>query len=177
MEDEKSYEISLLIWKLDQVWKDVNARWGIDRLKYLVSNEMREKWERHEKKIREAIDEKEVATLSLLVDGSIRGYALLEEEALKNGYEPRDPVYWEVQHPGTGSVFRIVKNDLDAKCAVGTGVRVFTLLEVARIIEGVHLTEMKAYAEIFDRMGDKKEIKKVKVRDSFDFENGDEIPF
>lgn len=162
-----SENVQRYITRLDQVAVDYECRWGVGMLEKLVSPQTAEKWKRQQNKINGAIKDNNLNDIIGLVEGSIRGYAALENEAIALGYKPKQSDIWEVKHPDSGEIFRIVKNNIDYDGALGDGAHVFTLQEVARILDN-HAT-IKEVKNAFP--GSK--VNKIYKNEDF---NGD-IPF
>lgn len=131
---DDNQNIQRWVTRLDQVAVDYESRWGVGRLENLVSPDMREKWDRQKQKLDEAIQAKNLTETKNLVEGTIRGYAALEKQALELGHKFQSPDMWEVKHPENDTVFRIVKNNFDYDMACNGEAHVFTLQEIARIL-------------------------------------------
>lgn len=121
--------------RLDQVLVEYESRWGVGKLTGLVSDELKAKFDTHMGKLMDAKKDNRLDDVMVLVDGAIRAYAMMEREALARGHKMHDAEMWDVKHPETGEVYRIVKNNYDAGISVGDGAKVYTLQEVARILE------------------------------------------
>ena len=127
--------IQRYLTRLDQVRVEYESRWGVSKLPGLISEELRGKWERQCSKLDTAAQERRVNDVAELVEGSIRAYGAMEREALARGHKMHDAEMWDVEHPESKQVYRIVKNNYDAGISLKDGVRVYTLVEVARILE------------------------------------------
>lgn len=119
--------------KLHQVEIEYESRWGIAKLPNLVSPELKAKWDTQIQKLWNAKKDNKIDDVAQLVEGCIRAYAIMEKEALGRGHKMHNVDCWDVKHPESGQVYRIVKNNYDA--GIEEGVRVYTLQEVARILE------------------------------------------
>jgi hypothetical protein len=136
-------EIQRYIDKLDSVAISYESKWGIGILPSLVSLDIKEKWNAHTEKLNAAITSDDLMAVCDLVDGAIRGYAAMDANALANGHAPHEPEAWDVMHPENGNKYRIVKTNLDARRVTEDGVAVFSLLEVARILDASRLNVIK----------------------------------
>lgn len=159
--------IQRCITRLDQVAVDYECRWGVGRLEKLVSPDMAEKWDRQKEKLDKAIQDRDVREVAALVEGSIRGYKVLEDNALLLGHKYNAPEIWEVKHPETNEVFRIVKSNNDYDMAVNGEAHVFTLQEVARILSS-H-TVINQVKDVFPDA----QVTKIAEKDFFN----DNLPF
>lgn len=160
-------EINVWIYRLDEVSREVEARWGIDRLRHLVSPETQVKWERHVSKLDQAIQDGDLAAVRDLAQGAIRGYKKLEDEAVSLHQNKNRPDVWDVHSPA-GVHYRICKTVADAQLwAHQQNVNCYTLQEIAHILDGKQLTVMHP-------------VKNEKVNtkpDPFDFKKGDSLEF
>lgn len=121
--------------RLDQVEVEYESRWGVKKLHSLCSPEMQEKWNRHSQKLRDAVNENRINDVIDLVEGAIRAFKAMEDEALSRGHKMHDADMWDVKHPDSGNVYRVVKTNYDAGISLKDGARVYTLQEVSRLLE------------------------------------------
>ena len=162
------FDINRLIEKLDEVAIKYEAKWGVYRLETLASPDLARKWQAQVDKINEAIETKNIRSLEDLVEGAIRGYALLEAEAIKGGHSPTAPEFWELRKGSR--VYRVVMNTMDARAMQkpeNSDVTILTLEEV------VNLYDAKA------RMvyGEPEKVATPGELTGFDYDKGDPIPF
>lgn len=155
--------------KLNQVEVEYESRWGVSKLPKLISPELKEKWDRQIEKLFKAKDENRLNDVIGLVEGCIRAYAVMESEAISRGHKMHDAEMWDVKHPDSGHVYRIVKNNYDAGVSLNDGARVYTLEEVARIIEAHD--NINAVKDVFPN------ATVLKIEDTFDYNKGDKLPF
>lgn len=159
------YYINQLLDKLDMKACEVESRWGVGRIERLVSFDMAQKWKRQMEKLNAAISESDVYTLPEIVNGTIRGYAAMESDAIAQGHQPmHESVGMSVQLP-RGKELLIVRNRVDAENANRKDCVVWTLDEVANIIENKFtlINEIKAALPEAELKG-------------FDFAKGDDLP-
>lgn len=133
--DEVSYEITRWIDRLDQTGIDYEARWGCNRLPLLVDADTAAKWSRQWAKLDEAIEERNLSLVRELAEGCIRAWAFIEKKAIDAGHKPIAPDAWEIQHPDSGRVYRIVKTRNDAYAPAPQNTVTYSLEETARILE------------------------------------------
>ena len=163
-------QVNRIIDKLDQVAIDYEARWGVNRLEGMVSDEMREKWMRQVQKVNQAIEEKNPIDLGQLMEGTIRGWKAMEDNALSNGHRPNDPRYVEYQHP-SGTLYKICYTIPDARLLAHQATedcRIVTIEEMANLM---NQRENQVYGQ---------SVKCDPVENKitfFDWQEGDTIPF
>lgn len=154
------------ISRLDDVAVSHEVRWGIGRLEQLASPELRVKWDRQVEKVNAAIRAQDINGLYGLVEGSIKGWAALEADALAQGHKPNDAQYWEIKLPESEFTYRVYKTTTDAHSSAPEGVIRYSMAEVARILEGHQLVNA-----VKKRIGG--EVKKVTIAPFGE----DDIPF
>jgi len=120
--------------RLDQVQVEYESRWGVLKLPSLCSDAMQDKWNSQKAKLQQAVNENRLHDVVALVEGSVRAFGAMEQEALARGHKMHSVDMWDFKHPETGEVFRMVKNNYDAEIAIGDGAKVYTLEEVARLL-------------------------------------------
>lgn len=140
--DEVTFEIRRWIDQLDQVSIDYEARWGCGRLPLLAHPDIAAKWDRQWRKLDDAIIDRNLHLVRDLVQGCIRAWAALENNALVAGHKPIAPESWEVRHPESGAVYRIVKTNYDAHAPAASGAITYSLEEIARILEASQLVNV-----------------------------------
>ena len=155
--------------RLDQVQIEYESRWGVAKLPTLVSPELQEKWKRQLEKLFKAKEENRLTDVIGLVEGCIRAFDIMEKEALARGNKMHDAEMWDVKHPESGQVYRIVKNNYDAGISLKDGARVYTLVEIARILESQF--NLIAVKDVFP------DATVLKIEDTFDWNKGDKMPF
>lgn len=141
--DAKDYKIHRWLQRLDTVAVEYESRWGVARLHKLVPFEVAQKWDTQQAKLNAAIESGNLFDMPELVEGTIRGYAYLEAEAIKQGHKPHDaPLAWTVAMP-SGKTLAIVRHEKDfalfkdASRQFGDVV-VWTIDQIANIIEKEH---------------------------------------
>jgi len=158
---------------LDALAGEMEARWGVGRLQELVSPTTAAKFQSAKHKLDVAISEKSAGEVISRADILMRGWKALEQEAIEGGYKPMPPEVWIASAPaefGHEAIeFAIVKDNSDASLAQ-TDMRVYTLVEVARIIRSL---EEKSRASIDAAKANFAGAKIVDVREVVD----DDIPF
>lgn len=129
------YEIQRYLDMLDETARQYEARWGIGVLPRIVTHDMAEKWQRQCDKLNDAISDGNLNEVMGLVQGTVRGYKALEDNALAMGHKPNPPDVWDAQHPESGRKYRFCKTRNDACAATEKDTVVYSLEEVVRILE------------------------------------------
>ncbi len=140
--DEVTFEIRRWVDKLDQISIDYEARWGCGKLPLLVAPDTAAKWERQWAKLDDAIIGRNLHLVRDLAEGCIRAWSALETAAIASGHKPIAPDAWEVRHPESGQVYRIVRNMPQARTPAAQGAVTYTLEEVVRLLEGQQLVNV-----------------------------------
>jgi len=124
--------------------------------------------DRQQEKLHTAMLEQDINLVAHLADGTIRGWQALEAFAKQAGHRPIFPEYMEVRLD-SGFTLRIAKNHTEARQCTKDGVYVWSLHEVARVLEKDY-TLVNQIKDVFPEG----EIKSVST---FDFNKGDSLPF
>ena len=129
----------------DAVANEMERHWGADRLRLLVSQELREKFDRQRFKLNAAIwhgDLQELTTQARRMEAAWRA---LHAAAEALGALPLAPEVWELALDD-GTVVALVHTSAEAKAVVASGrkVVVYTLEELGRMLQNYHaVTEVK----------------------------------
>jgi hypothetical protein len=137
---------------VDQVAKEIEAKWGVDRLPLLVSDELRAKFIRQAEKWSAALGEAWNSAmltrdqLDAVVTKSAamrRAYAALDTAAEEAGHRPIAPWVWEARL-ADGTVAAIVQTDAEAGKVIAEGrhVTVWTMREVANVIDALGVIKL-----------------------------------
>ena len=132
--NQTQLEIKRWVDKLDQISIAKEAEWGIGNLLEFVSAETAGKVQKQNEKLAGAIQAQDIRLVQDLVNGFERAYKVMEEEARARGHKPIAPEYMEVKLD-SGFHLRIAKNGSQARAVTDDGVFVWTLEEVARVVE------------------------------------------
>ncbi len=127
-------EIKRWLDRLDEMALAVEARWGIGNLPRLCSETTAQKYDKQNEKLAVAIREQDIRQVQDLVNGFGRAYEVMEREALERGNKPSVAEYMEVALE-SGFKLRIARNNTEARSVTEKNVYVWTLEEVARVIE------------------------------------------
>jgi hypothetical protein len=162
-------EINRWIMRLDTVAVDYESRWGIGRLEALAAPVLREKWERQREKLNYAIQRSDLTILSDLIEGTVRGWAALEQAALLAGHKPHDPEFWECVVDGvTYRITRTMAGSRNMAAVPGNG----AVLSLGEIVSVYHYAHSQAFENKHPLPG-----KDIVVNEKLFKDGGDPIPF
>jgi len=125
----------------DQTAAEMDAKWGVDRLRLLVGPELREKFDRQRYLLNQAIWHDELEGVRRESMRMVKAWLALDKVADAAGKERLAPCVWEVAVDGADGqissyVAAIVPDNVHAHRVVAEGrkVVVFTLDEIARLL-------------------------------------------
>lgn len=115
----------------DKAVREMDKRWGIDRLPELVSVESAAKWGKAVAGLNSAIDAQDPDKVKFWVEVCLRGLAAMDAEAVALGRPVSDPMIWEHEYEGT--VYGIIEDGREwpAAYAKRPGIAIHTMREVA----------------------------------------------
>lgn len=123
---------------LDHVVAEHERRWGIGRLRLLVDDVLRARFDRQRCLLDDATERNLEAEIRVQAEAMKRAYAALDKAATAAGHQPLAPTVWEVVLPSTGEVVAVVRTEADlAACSRQTA---YTLDEVARLLDAMPAT-------------------------------------
>ena len=164
------YAIRAIIDGLDQVAREMERKWGVGRLRLLVSDLLRAKFDAQKDKLDAAIEANQERYIRAQAEGMKRAWAALDRAAAEAGQTALSPEVWECRLPGNSEVVSIVRNEAEAH-HVARSCRVFTLAEIARLIEALGDTVLEA-----KRVFPGAQVTAI-GKPTIDWEKGDDIPF
>ena len=166
-----AYRIQAMVDGLDQVAIAMELTWGVDRLRLLVPDSLRARFDEQKDRLDAAIQSGEERLVRIHADGMRRAWEALDRAARDAGEKPLAPEVWECVLPSTGEVVSLVRTDTEAH-RVARECRVFTVAEIATLIEalGNGALEVKRYFPGATVTG-------IRRKPPVDWERGDEIPF
>ena len=124
--------------RYDNVVSEVEGRWGVDRLVWLVGGDLRDRFEQQMDKLNAAIDKCD-PSIEHEVEVTLRGVAALEQAAIAAGAKPLTGDYIEGRMPDgrviaiTATAYEAGKVKRDNREMV-----VYSADEIGRIIEGLN---------------------------------------
>lgn len=124
--------------RYDDVVSEVEGRWGVDRLVWLVGGDLRDRFEQQMDKLNAAIDKCD-PSIEHEVEVTLRGVAALEQAAIAAGAKPLSGDYIEGRMPD-GRVIAITATGYEAGKVKrdNRDMVVYSVDEVGRIIEGLN---------------------------------------
>lgn len=131
-----AYRIQAMVDGLDQVSHAMERKWGVGRLRLIVSDFLRAKFDEQKDRLDAAIGSGEERYVASQVDGMKRAWSALDRAAHDAGEQPLAPEVWECVLPSTGEVISLVRTDTEAH-HVARECRVFTIAEIATLIEAL----------------------------------------
>lgn len=167
------YAIQALLDGLDEVAAGMERKWGVGRLPRLVGDLMRAKWAAQTDKLNAAIERGFESEIKELVEGTKRGWAALDRAATEAGCVPRPVDEWEFVLQSTGEVCVLVRDAADAGRVKADGRMVWSVDEIASLIDGLP-DQVKAVKAAF---ADSKVRIQEKGMAGYDWKRGDELPF
>ena len=164
------YAIRAIIDGLDQVACEMERKWGVGRLRLLVSELLRAKFDAQKDKLEAAIAANQEQYIRAQAEGMKRAWSALDKAASEARHLPLSAEVWECVLPSSGNVIALVRTEAEAH-HVCREMRVFTLEEIGRLIEGLGPTVLEA-KRVFPG-ATVTGIRKPEI----DWEKGDDLPF
>jgi hypothetical protein len=118
---------------LDARAKDLERKWGVERLRLLVGDELRIRFDQQRRHLNDAPASGDAEQIALHAAAMRRGWDALDSAATEAGAEPLNPVVWECSLPN-GEVVSIVRTEAEAHHVCREG-ETWTLAEIGRLIE------------------------------------------
>lgn len=132
--NETQLEIKRWVARLDQVAIEYEAKWSIGFLQKNCSKDFQAKWQRQNEKLQDALLAQDIRTVQDLAEGTIRAWGALEKDVLAQGIEPPENDVWEIELDD-GFKFAVTKTSYNARKESKEGLTVFSLEEVARMVQ------------------------------------------
>ena len=164
------YVIRAILDGLDQAAHEVERKWGVGRLRPLVSDLLRARFDAQRDKLDAAIETNRGTYIRAQAEGMKRAWAALDKAATEEGHAPLAPEVWECVLPGSGEVVSITRTEAEAN-HVCRECRIFMLDEIAILIEALGETVLEA-----KRVFPGASVRRI-AKPAIDWEKGDEIPF
>ena len=123
--------------EVDLVARDMEARWGADRLRLMVDPELRAKFDSQRHKLDRAIWYGSLDDVRTEARRMIKAWKALDAKATEMGRERLKPTVWEIPLPN-GTVAALVRYNEDVKdvSADSRWVQIYTMDEIGRLIAG-----------------------------------------
>ena len=167
-----------LVQSVDALTDAMERKWGVGRLRLLVEDGLRERFDRQWAKWQAAYGAQDLDAVRAHSEAMRRAWEAMDAAALRAGHAPLAPEVWETRMPD-GVVLAIVRTlpEAHALARDGRDREVWTLDEIGRVIcawEGRHWVD--AIHQHFP--GSRIEALRLTPRGAeFDWSRGDEIPF
>jgi hypothetical protein len=166
-----AYRIRSMVDGLDQVASDMERKWGVGRLRLLVSDFLRAKFDEQKDRLDAALRSGEERFVAAQVEGMRRAWTALDRAAHDAGASPLAPQVWEYVLPSTGEIISLVRSEDEAHHVAREG-RVFTVAEVAILIEALGDGVLNIKQKFPGAA-----VTGIRRKAPVDWERGDEIPF
>ena len=164
------YAIRAIIDGLDQVAIEMERKWGIGRLRLLVSDLLRAKFDAQKDKLDAAIATNQEQYIRAQAEGMKRAWAALDKAASEARHLPLSAEVWECVLPSSGEVVGVVRTEAEAH-HVCREMRVFSLEEIGRLIEELGPTVLEA-----KRVFPGATVSGIR-KSEIDWQKGDDLPF
>ena len=158
----------------DEVARAMEAKWGVDRLRCLVSDELRARFDSQRVKFHDAISDGELADVEREALRMRKAWEVLDRAAEDSGATGPSDRVWEVALPD-GSVAAIVQDTDGYQVAMASGraLKVYLIEEIANLIHG-----FPDLAKIKDEFPGAKVVSvKGRTDPLRDMEFSDDLPF
>lgn len=162
---------------VDFIATQMERKWGIGRLRLIVDDQLRTKFDAQFEKFNAAIEAGQTDLISVQAEGMKRAWQALDKAADAAGQKPLSAEVWEVTLPGSGRIVAVVRTSEEAHLVATPDRETWTLSEISHLIEhaGTLVADIKRTfpgAEITAIHG------KTNPPDKpFDWSKGDDIPF
>src|SRR6476620_9931273 len=95
----ETYRVQAMVEGLDQVAIAMERKWGVDRLRLIVSDFLRAKFDEQKDRLDDAIQSGEERYVAAQVEGMKRAWSALDRAAHDAGEQPLAPEVWECVLP------------------------------------------------------------------------------
>jgi hypothetical protein len=117
---------------LDETANRLELRWGVGRLRELVTDDLRAQFDEQKRRLSYALADGDDEQIAIQAAGMRRGWEALDKAATAAEAEPLHPLVWECQLPND-EVVAIVRTEAEAR-HVCRGIETYTLAEVGQLI-------------------------------------------
>lgn len=121
----------LCLGPFDNAVREMEKKWGVDRLPEIVSPESAQKWGKAMAGLNDAIQSEDPDKVKFWVEVCVRGLNAMDQEAVNSGQPVSDPQIWEYEYEG--QVYGIIEDGRHwpAAYAKRPNMVIFTMREVA----------------------------------------------
>jgi hypothetical protein len=123
------------VQSVDLLTDTMERKWGVGRLRMLVPDALRERFDRQWRKWQDAYGAQDLEAVRIHTEAMRRAWAALDTAAEAAGHAPLSPEIWEARMPD-GAALVVVRTLAEAR-AVGPDTaerRVWTMDELARVL-------------------------------------------
>jgi hypothetical protein len=115
----------------DQAVREMEKKWGVDRLPEIVSPDSAKKWGKAMAGLNDAIQSEDPDKVKFWVEICLRGLKAMDEEAFNSGQPISDPQIWEYEYEG--QIYGIIEDGRHWPSAYAKrpNLVIFTMREVA----------------------------------------------
>ena len=166
-----AYRIQAMVEGLDQVAVAMERKWGVGRLRLLVSDLLRAKFDEQKDRLDQAIAGNHEGYVRIHADGMRRAWEALDRSARESGETPLAPEVWECVLPDTGEIVSLVRTEAEAHHVAREG-RVFTVAEIATLIAGLGDAVLEAKKQFPGAS-----VTAIRRKPAADWARGDDVPF
>jgi hypothetical protein len=156
---------------VDQVAISMERKWGVGRLRLLVSDLLRAKFDEQKNRLDQAIAGNHEGYVRIHTDGMRRAWEALDRSAREAGEVPLAPQVWECVLPDTGEIVSLVRTEAEAHHVAREG-RVFTLAEIATLIASLGDAVLEAKKQFPGAA-----VTAIRRKPAADWSRGDDLPF
>ena len=156
---QKSYGMFItgqsFIDQVNLLAEEMECKWGAGRLRLVVSQELRDKFDRQRYLFNQAMTFGELEDVRVQAERMAKAWKALDKAADASGAVPKSPEVWDVISE-YGNVYAIARNNDEAKAygRLGRPARIFSVEEICRILDAqTFVGEVKGHfqeAEIVD---------------------------
>ena len=140
--------VGKIIESVDHLASDLELKWGPGRLRLLVDEQLRGKFDRQRSKFNDAVWSFDDRQIDKHAAAMRRAWQALDRAAEEAGAEPLDPDVFETTLDD-GRVIAVARNSAEAWVAahrLGRDVSVWSMSEIARLIDGYpELVDIKTH--------------------------------
>ena len=126
--------IKAILDGVDALARQMERKWGVGRLRLLVGDALRIKFDAQKAKLDAAIAAGQETYIRAQAEGMRRAWLALDRAATEDGAQALAPEVWECVLPASGEVVSIVRTEAEAHHVARDG-EVWTLAEIAVLIE------------------------------------------
>lgn len=164
-----------ILEEVDEIAFYMERKWGIGRLRLLVSDDLRGRFDAQAEKFNAALETGQSSLLSVQAEGMKRAWQALDKAATADGKQSMSAEIWEIRLPKSNRIVALVRTSEDAHMVATPEMETWTLSDISHLIEhaGHLIGDIK-------RTFPGAEIKAIHGKtntESFDWKTGDDIPF